>query len=147
MTLNVSSPVTCGPRYQWGLQRRLGDLRLPNEMPVPAHQFYTSPHNSGHTATYSSLKQCPYLIECALSLSTPGPSNDASLKGDDGRRPDLASKDNTVPQKPDVGAGPDLASCVGPHKPGKHKLDIGESITPLCLLKALMCPELSKGEG
>lgn len=128
----------CGPRYQWGLRRRLGDLRLPNEMPAPTHQFYTSPHNSGHAATYSSLKQCPYLIERALSLSTPGPQGD-------GRWPDLASKDKMVPQKPDAGAGPDLASCVGPYKPGKHKLDIGESITPLCLLKVLMCPEFLKG--
>lgn len=74
----------------------------------------------------------------------PSPSNDTSLKGD-GRWPDLASKDKMVPQKPDVGAGPDLASCVDPYKPGKHKLDIGESITPLCLLKVLMCPEFPKG--
>lgn len=65
------------------------------------------------------------------------------LKGD-GRWPDRLPE-IMVLQKPDVGAGPDLASCVDPYKPGKHKLDIGEPITPLCLLKALMCPELPKG--
>lgn len=59
----------------------------------------------------SSLKQCPYLIQCAppSPFSLLASSNDTSLQAN-GRWSDLASKDRTVPQKPDAGLGPDVAS-------------------------------------